>query len=99
MRMAIRWLEKQFFKLVTILEMKTRESSTKKVMKMIWGLGRDSALRALVVIAGVWVPAPMWWLTAICNPNPEDYDLLFWHLNAVHTYGAQTYIQTKHPYT
>lgn len=97
--MSIQWLEKQFFKLATILEMKTRESSTNKVMKMIWGLGRDSALRALVVTAGVWVPAPMWCLTAICNPNPEDYDLLFWHLKAVHTYGAQAYIQTKHPYT
>lgn len=92
---------KAVFKLATILEMKTRESSTKKVMKMIWGLGRDSALRALVVTAGVWVPATMWWLTAICNPNPnpEDYDLHFWHLKAVHTYGAQTYIHTKHPYT
>lgn len=102
-RMSTWWLEKQFFKLATILETKTRESSTKKVMKMMWGLGRgcrdDSALRALVVIAGVWVPAPMQWLTAICNPNANAEDTTsssgFWR-QCTHMVHRQTLKQNTH---
>ncbi|XP_076419365.1 arsenite methyltransferase isoform X4 [Peromyscus maniculatus bairdii] len=44
----------------------------------------------------VWFPAPTWQLTTTCNSSSGGSD--FWSPQALHTCGAQTFIQGKHPY-
>lgn len=46
------------------------------------------------------VPEPLWWLRAICNSNPREFDALFlvpMGTNNVH--DAQLYRQVKYPYS
>jgi hypothetical protein len=52
-------------------------------------------LRVLAVFPEDWVQA----LASTCDFIPRGSSALFWPLGALHTYGAQTYIQAKHPCT
>ena len=46
-----------------------------------------------------WFPAPTWWLSTTCNSDPWRPSTLFWPSWTLHTPGAQTYMQVKHPHT
>ena len=60
--------------------------------------GMDQQLRTLAAFPGpslIWLPAPTYFLTTICNPSSRGSNADFWLCGHLQIYGAHKFIQAN----